>query len=493
MTIGAGIALAALILSVLPPGGSAHANWFDQTLGKVRELWAQTAVHRRDSDWQMATSLVARLPAAAGRGALAATVAGRGHWTFATREGQHFTVASPAEMQRIATVLFPEGAGPNGLTIYLSPGVVFDSADQLQDLPAAARLRLVAGRTSYPVLVRRASGRNAAQLFVAVRRDVLVGVRERRVFDEIRWQLERPLGASRMRLLSVLPDGPAALASAPARRANSGSGPVIEPIATRHLARALADLTGQTALFAARIDADTLVFRAPDASEQSLAFAAIKTAASKHDVRLAILNARAPRQPGARNWLWQTVDIDGLAAALQRETLADFLGSLAIAGAKVEVNGATSGDRVTLTVSPAGQGLLPSPDIGLAGVIAEIASEVVGTVVPAAVRLELVSAARTRELERRIVPGVPSIVQIGFLCLVLFGLLTYPVAARWWQVVWPPETRADYGGRFGYEAARAARHVAFVLLFLPLVGMPAMIWAALRFAGRLVLAPLRSR
>ena len=66
-----------------------------------------------------------------------------------------------------------------------------------------------------------------------------------------------------------------------------------------------------------------------------------------------------------------------------------------------------------------------------------------------------------------------------------------PVAIAWWHRVWPKEQRTEYQIEAGFRAAQAVRLVAFVLLFLPIVGVPAMIAAtALQLLG-LILLPVR--
>ena len=45
-----------------------------------------------------------------------------------------------------------------------------------------------------------------------------------------------------------------------------------------------------------------------------------------------------------------------------------------------------------------------------------------------------------------------------------------PSARRWWTRLWPAEHLTDYAGAAGFHAARIARLVTFVMLFLPLAG-----------------------
>ena len=98
---------------------------------------------------------------------------------------------------------------------------------------------------------------------------------------------------------------------------------------------------------------------------------------------------------------------------------------------------------------------------------------------------------RQQELDQRLIPGVPSDVQIGYFLLLLLGLVGVPISRAWWQRLWPPELASEYEGRAGYWAARAVRGGAFLLLFLPLtapITAPLNLWR--QFANAAT-APLR--
>ena len=55
------------------------------------------------------------------------------------------------------------------------------------------------------------------------------------------------------------------------------------------------------------------------------------------------------------------------------------------------------------------------------------------------------------------------------------GLLGWPLARDWWQRIWPQEQRGDYRGAAGWRAAQGVRLVAFLTVFLPLVGVQAFV------------------
>lgn len=224
-------------------------------------------------------------------------------------------------------------------------------------------------------------------------------------------------------------------------------------------------------------------------------------AAEANDVNLVILQSSAPRQPGGRNWLWQRVAVKGLDEAIRRATFADFLDAIAARRGELLVTASNPmSPRVQLTAVPSGATGAPIGK-GLADWAGNIASEwtasiaphVTGDVMALAVHAHLVDANRQKELQARIVPYLPSWVQGWYLACVAAGLIAWQVSSGWWRRIWPPETRADYPRRIGFLMARATRLAAFLFLFLPLVGFPALftllalqLWDGLKLPGRIL-------
>jgi hypothetical protein len=153
--------------------------------------------------------------------------------------------------------------------------------------------------------------------------------------------------------------------------------------------------------------------------------------------------------------------------ALGRDHLADFLNALASPQAKLLVAAEDSGGgRVRLTARPMKDE--SSPRTGIGETLSELASNIVGQVVVASVEASLRDRGRQSELDRRIVPGVPSVLQWVYAGLLALGIAGHRVARGWWERIWPPERRESYGNVFGYRAARSVRGLVYGLLFLPL-------------------------
>jgi hypothetical protein len=215
-------------------------------------------------------------------------------------------------------------------------------------------------------------------------------------------------------------------------------------------------------------------------------------AAEEADVNLMVLRAAStPRQPGGRNWLWQKVEVKGLQQAMQYPRLADFLNALVGSNGRMLVSATPSGRRTTIEVKPATEAA-GSPQKHGGGLFSGIVSDVTGRVIAVGLEGSVSSAERQRELDRRLLPGIPSDVQTGYLVLIFVGLCGLPISRAWWRRLWPPEAASDYAGRTGYWAARTVRGAAFLFLFLPMTGFVAaplywlrQVWDAARAPARL--------
>jgi hypothetical protein len=114
-----------------------------------------------------------------------------------------------------------------------------------------------------------------------------------------------------------------------------------------------------------------------------------------------------------------------------------------------------------------------------------------GRIAVAGIEADLRDKDRQTELDWRLIPAIPSVIQIGYLASLGMGLFGLGTAWRWWGRVWPPEERGEYGGRIGYGAARGARAVLFTLVFLPLVGLPIFLRYVWLQVWRVVTIPFR--
>jgi hypothetical protein len=474
----------ATALLLLPAAGQpAHASWLTRLAGGAEHAAprvAKTAAGAFDNAALHVRSLPARTDGAA---VLAAQASQEGHWHFVNKAGETFTAGTPDELKRVATVLLPELKADAKLALYLTEDTIFLYRAALKDLPKGAELFIVAGNESYRVQ-RRGEGA-AERLFAQVRPSLFVELAERRKYEEAVWQLARPLNKANVRVLALEPGGPSRLASTPridpvAKRA------LVDAIDPASLPAALGTVRGQTLLVTGRVEGRLLYVQPSSGAERSILLPDLFKAAEEADVNLVVLRAAStPRQPGGRNWLWQKVEVRGLDQAMQHARLADFLDALGGANSRLLVTANASGRRTSLEVRPGAElsgGPLTAP---VGGLFSGLVSDVTGRVVVTGLEANMRSAERQRELDQRLVPGIPADIQAGYLALFVLGLLGVPISRAWWRRLWPPEMPTEYAGRTGYWAARTVRAAAFLLLFLPLtapVTAPLNLWRQLRDA-----------
>ena len=487
MRVVLGIALVLACIAYTARSVPARASAFERAFEHVREFFSKQSPGASD-DTPGGLKQVSRFiktVGVPGQGAvLGASVSEEGHWSFVSRDGQAFTAATGTELADVVTNLAPltqEAGGP--VVVYLTATSVFLHQQYLTGLASRFSLRIVVGAKSYPLRVYARGGKR--RWFVQVRPQLLVGTTDLVRFRETVWQLNRSLAADGVRVLAFEGGGPQTFARwAPldpkTRRA------AVDRIDPVHLVRALPTLAGQTAIITGRIeDSASLVYRTARGGERKLDYSDVRGAAERADVNLIVLNASAPRQPGMRTWLWLNVEVEGLQEALQRTSLADFLNSLGQGQSYLLADARARSDRRTaLTIVPIADGE-PRPSPGTIGsALAEVVSEVVGTVVPHAIDGDVTRSSYQEELDRRVVPGVPSDYQLPAGVLFILGILASRVTWGWWQHVWPIEAREEYTSRFGLWAAIGMRLMSFCVIFLPLTAIPGfgvLLWQVIRW------------
>ena len=459
---------AALLLASAAP--VAQANWLAKLARGAGEAGSE-ATRFGAVGLERATAVLERLPATAKGSALAAHATSEGHWKFVNRGGEVYTAGTPDELKRAVPTLLPEAAADAKLAFYLDEDTVFGDRALLRDLPQGSSLYVVAGRDSYP-LVRRSDAAPDA-LFAVVRPHLVVALSDRGLFEDAIAQSRAAIEPGEHPHAGVRARRPVALLI-PAARPQTKTA-LVDAIDPAELPGAMRSLRGQTVLVTGRIQENLLLFRPSSGAEQSLKLRDLIDAAADADVNLVILNAEAPRQPGGRNWLWQRISVDGLDEALKRATLGDFLDALGAGRGEFRASIGREGDgRVLIRAVPDTSGA--EPITGLVGDwLSKVASNVTGNVVTSALEVHARDEERQAELDRRIVPSIPADYQIAYLVSLVAGFMGWGLARDWWQRIWPQEQRSEYRGAAGYRAAQAARLVAFLTVFLPLVGVPALL------------------
>ena len=395
-------------------------------------------------------------------------------WSAAT--GDTFTAGTAAELARApATVLPGVAGGFKNARLMLSAEALFAGPDVIKRLPDARSARVVIAGTVYPV-ERRDGGR----LAVRVARHLTLLPDDPSTLREAMAQLNHPVTSSRLRMLSAT--GEAQTPPAPGGSASGAGGVVIDAADADRLPDAISALPRQTALLVARIAGPDARLELPSGAVRTLALSDLTAAARDADVDLLVLDTDPPRQPGGRTWLYQSISITGADRTLKARRFAEVIEPIAEARGGFDLTFAPDGaGRVRMTAAPSSKpaGGVASW-IGAASDAADLVTgEVVGTLKPRAIVASLVATERRRELSWRIVPAMPSAAQWVYGATLLVGVLGWRTARRWWARLWPAEGRAEYAGTSGYVMARTVREIVFVLLFLPIAGLPAALMGAL--------------
>lgn len=483
------ILVAGIALAQGPASGPAHANWLTKILREAGEQGrngAARGLKHLDGDLGDAVRHLEGLSEKPGSVALAAEAGPEGHWRFVTRQGETFTAATPDELSRMREVLAPGHSGP--LDLYLTADSVFAQRALLDELPPGARLHVVIARRSYPIT---SEGNGATKtLFAEVRPGLRISLDDEALVTDALFQLARPIQPRSLRVVALEAGGADSLPRVPQFDATTKQAPIdrVEPTS---LAQAMRSLSGQTIILTGRIEGTTLKFQPSRGGEGRLDLQTLKEAARAADVDLVIVRSNTPRQPGGRNWLWQTTSVPGLDAALREATFGDFLAALSAKTGPMTVRARPSGaGYIALDATPASGSAVPLGE-ALGDWVDLVSSEVLGNIALSGIEADLTDQERKRELDLRFLPGIPALIQWGYLSALVASLFGPVTAWRWWSRIWPPEDRAEYGGALGYALARGVRMLLFVLIFLPLAGPVLFVrFLALQLWG-ILMAPIR--
>lgn len=423
-----------------------------------------------------ALAVMKRLPEAERSRALLAHLIAEGHWRLLNAKAEVVTASNREEIKRAVATLLPEadlgGSRKLGsLALFLTDETAVTAGAALSELPREASLLVVVGNSAY-ALERQTIG-GAERLLARANGNLLVEVKDLLSLRETFWQLSRPLSGSGLRLLALEPGSANARHSAPSRSPAAGDIDVVDPA---NLQDALAALKGETAVLTGRIEGDAFVYQPRSGPRRSLPLDDLSRMALAADANVVVLETRSAKQPGTRNWLFLSRGFKGLTPALasgQEAATGDLIAAFAaVQGTFVVRVFEHPGGRFALTAMPAGVvDIKPGEERrGIASYWRGAVSVFTGDMVVEKIWMSAKSRARQGELDVRIVPGLPSWLQLGYAALLACGFLGLPTAWGWYRRLWPAEDRKEYGSRVGYFAAEAFRRAVFAGIFLPLSG-----------------------
>lgn len=476
--------LAGLLLATVP----ASANWLTKALDHAGDAdKASRGIHTPNDNLGHALFHVKAKPDRPGTQSLAAEAGQEGHWRFVNAKGESYTAANADELARMRDSLLPGSSGK--LTLYLTPETVTTRRAFLGDLPSDADL-FVATKSEAYRLARDMPGETGVVL-AQLKPNLRVRLDSDDLFAETLFQLNQPLKPSSLRILA-LEAGSADSLSAVPRFDPAIQMALVDRIDPARLTSSLERVKGQTVILTGRIEGEALSFIDASGGNGSLPLDAIRSAARNADVNLIIVKSETPRQPGGKNWLWQTATIPGLDAAVKQPTVGDFLARIAPEDEPLTISARRDGfGRVVINAVPLSNSAAPLSE-SFTGWVDSLAGDAMGRIAMAGFEADLRDESRQTELDRRIIPGIPSSLQISYVLALALGLFGLATGWSWWTRIWPAEDRADYGSYIGYALARFIRGLVFVLFFLPLVGMPLFLRCLELQLWALLTAPIRA-
>lgn len=490
------LGLCILALALLTPAPSAGANWLTRVL-KHADDGVPSRTGKRVPALDEAGAHLKTLPAARRSRAIAAELTDEDHWRLRNAEGETFTAATPEELSRGLRVLAPLTEEASKHVILLTGDTLFKDRTKLKALPADAEFdALIESRVHK--LVRRVVD-SVERYSLDVGNGVHVPIRDRAQVHEMLWQIARPVDLSGLRVLALEPGAMGLLKRT--RPADPAPGRVaVETVDPERLPHMLSAVARGTIVISGRMKGGALHYRASSGPERTLMLDELRKAAAAHDVNVVVIESASARQPGTRNWFWQRVDLTRLDGPRTEPALPDLIGQLT-GSVPVETDTIAIGEfRTAFQLVGIGRRVSGGWTAPVSETWRDLAPEVTGTIVASGLRLDLTSRARQRELDARFVPGIPSLIQVGYLIFLFIGFAGLSVAREWWQRLWPLEARTDYARRAGYWAARSVRGAIFLLVFMPLAGPVSApiafvrgVWRALVAVGAILAYPFTRR
>jgi hypothetical protein len=443
----------------------AGANWLTRVL-KHADDGVPHRTARPLAAIEEATVHLKALPAARRTRAVAVELTDEGHWRLRNAEGETFTAATPDELNRGLKVLAPLTEEAAKHVILLTGETLFKDPSKLKELPATAEFDALLESRVYGLRRRLVNG--VEQYSLDVGNGVHVPIRTRTQVHEMLWQLARPVDLSTIRVLALEPGATTLLKRS--RPPDPTPGRVaVEAVDPDRLPHMLSAVARGTIVLSGRMKGNVLHYRPSSGPERTLILDDLRRAAAANDVNVVVIESASARQPGTRNWFWQRVALTPLSGPRTKPSLPDLIGQLT-GGVPVETDAISiSGLRTSFQLVGFARGAGGGWTAPVSETWRDFAPEVTGTIVASGLRLDFTSRERQRELDSRFLPGIPSLVQVGYLIFFFIGLGGLGVATEWWQRIWPLETRSDYARRMGYWSARAARGTTFFLLFMPLM------------------------
>ncbi len=364
---------------------------------------------------------------------------GQDQWLVKMPDGKSVSV------DKFATEVAGSGHQP---TLFLSEKNLPLSLDAFERIPAGVDIRIKSRNGKSFTFVPRPEANRL------VDRNISVKVTDIKALKDAIWQLQRPAISSNPRLVQLSSNADAAL---PAQ--SYGSKVPIDSVGVNQLHNAIASMRQQSLVISATVQDGFLL-----SGKQKVSLAELEQAAAQRDVSLIILDSAKPKKTLQR-----------VADSVQKESATpgnystgDFYNLFLPekASVPVDVDIAPSGqlrDLLHVEYDP------PRPNASSESVGAEVALLSARVLVRAA-SLYRPNEARTKELDDRIHPLVPSWVLIVLIASLVLGLVAFHTSWSLFKRVWDAPSRASFNNGFLFALVYLLHKLAFLLFYLPLLG-----------------------
>ena len=242
----------------------------------------------------------------------------------------------------------------------------------------------------------------------------------------------------------------------------------------KKLNEALRTLRGKTLIVSGKVEGTDLVVDSAKDGRHVIQFDELKQLAAREDIDLFIVGKRSPKQPAVKTWFGSPFESQ-MKKAFQANTYGDFLSALHGEKKLLTIDTKLAANNRLTFQSLSGESVEKLG--GLTSFIKEIdivgalAGRVVSKLSEISLDLNVKDKERASELNARIIPGVPSILQYLYIANIIFGFVGWTVSRWVWHKIWPPRARTDFSSLISFIGMKLLRFAVFVFGLLGLFGL----------------------
>lgn len=293
-----------------------------------------------------------------------------------------------------------------------------------------------------------------------------------KTMDEVRdglWMLQRPSMARAVRFVKLDKKAASALPSN-----TYASGFAVESVAADGLIDSMKSVRNQTLVLSGRIIDGQLRGSAKDSF--AVPMQKLQQVADKNDIRLVVLDSDQPDLvlKKVSHSMRQAVK-DNHA---QYESIGDFFNRLSDPDSpnRLELHASRSGENQIAIQWQATKAVTTG---NMFNTNAEILKHMPVHLLLHSTLFYIQDQERSKELDDRIIPNVPSTIQFYVIISVVLGFTALGTSWRLWRKLWPRRMRSEYRYLLVFMLQWSLHRLLFLLLFIPTLGAFSFLWLLL--------------